>query len=89
MIEKIDSNKIQDFLEKAASAQPNPAGNIPNKEADVSVQVDYAVLIDKAMQVPETDAAAVERARQLLQAGRLETIENIREAAENIVKFGI
>lgn len=91
MIEKIDPNKIQDFLEKSPSMQPNPAGHIPNNNnnGDVSVQVDNASLIDKAMQVPQTDASAVQRARELLQSGQLETPKNIREAAENIIKFGV
>jgi hypothetical protein len=89
MIEKIDPNKIQDFLEKSPPMQPNPAGHLPNKDGDVSVQVDYASLIDKAMQVPQTDTSAVQRARELLQSGQLETLKNIREAAENIIKFGV
>jgi len=89
MIEKIDTNKIQDFVEKPSPNQPNPAGHLPNKDGDVSVQVDYASLIDKAIEMPQTDTGAVQRARELLQSGQLETHENIREAAENIVKFGI
>jgi hypothetical protein len=91
MIEKIDPNKIQDFLEKSPPAQPNPAGHLPNNsnDGDVSVQVDNASLIDKAMQVPQTDTNAVQRARELLLSGQLETPKNIREAAENIIKFGV
>lgn len=89
MIERIDSNKIQDFFEKSASTQPNAAGRPPSNKEDVSIQVDYAALIDKAMQPSETDASAIQHARELLLSGRLETIENIREAAQNIVKFGI
>jgi hypothetical protein len=89
MIEKIDPNKIQDFREKSPSVQPNPAGHLPNNDGDVSVQVEHASLIDKAMEVPQTDTSAIQRARELLQSGQLETPKNIREAAENIIKFGI
>jgi hypothetical protein len=90
MIEKIDPNKIQDFLEKSPSMQSNPSGHVPNNNnGDVSVQVDNASLIDKAMQVPQTDAGAVQRARELLQSGELETPQKIREAAENIIKCGL
>jgi len=89
MIEKIDPNKIQDFLEKSAPVQPNPTGHLPNNDRDVSVQVDHASLIDKAMEVPQTDTSAVQRARELLLSGQLETPKNIREAAENIIKFSV
>jgi hypothetical protein len=89
MIEKIDTNKFQDFVDKPSSNQPNPAGHLPNKNGDVSVQVDYASLIDKAKQIPQADPGAIQRARELLQSGQLETRENIRETAENIIKFGI
>lgn len=89
MIEKIEPNKIQDFLEKSPSVQPNPTGHLPNNDGDVSVQVEHASLIDKAMEVPQTDTSAIQRAREILQSGQLETPKNIREAAENIIKFGI
>ena len=55
----------------------------------VSIQVDYGSFIDKAMQIQQTDARAVQRARELLLSGRLESPENIRAAAKDIVKFGI
>jgi hypothetical protein len=89
MIEKIDPNNIQNFAEKSPPMQPNPAGRLPNNNEDVSVQVEHASLIDKAMQVPQTDTGAVQRARELLLSGQLETPKNIREAAENIIKFGV
>jgi hypothetical protein len=89
MIEEVDTNQIRDFLEKSSSRQPNSAGPLPNEDVDVSVQVNYASLIDKALQSPQTDDQAVQRARELLLSGQLETLENTREAAEYIVTFGI
>jgi len=41
------------------------------------------------MQAVETAPNAVETAKELLQSGRLITPENIRSAAEEILKFGI
>ena len=88
MIEKIDTN--QHPIEPGLSAgQPNNAGALPNNDADVSVQVNYAFLIEKAIKQPQTDTQLVQRARDLLSSGQLENPENIRKAAENIVKFGI
>ena len=73
----------------ASSGQASLPRIPPQNNADVSVQVDYAHLIEQAMEQQQADAQAVERARQLLLSGQLESPQNIREAAENIVKFGI
>ena len=89
MIDEVGTNQIRDFLEKPSSRQPNSAGALPNDDADVSVQVNYASLIDNAMQSPQTDTQAVQRAQELILSGQLESPENIRGAAEKIVTFGI
>ncbi len=89
MIDEVDTNQIRDFLEKSSSRPPNSAGALPNNDADVSVEVNYASLIDNAVQSPQTDTQAVQRAQELLLSGQLENPENVREAAENIVNFGI
>ncbi len=54
MIEKVNANKIQDFLEKSSSRQPNSTAALPDNDVDASIQVDYASLIDGAMQIPES-----------------------------------
>ena len=88
MIDKININ--QPLFESGSSpGQANPARALPNSDADVSVQVDYASLIEQATQPPQEDAQLVEKARSLLLSGQLETLQNIREAAENMVKFGV
>jgi len=89
MIEKVDTNQIQNFLEKPSSRMTGSTPAVSGSDADVSVQVDYASFIDTAMQAPKTDSQAIEKARQLLVSGQLESPENIRQAAENIVTFGI
>ncbi len=89
MIEKVDTNQIQNFLEKTPSRLPNSTPAVSGNDADVSVQVDYASFIDTAMQTPKTDLQAIENARKLLLSGQLESPENIKQAAENIMTFGI
>ncbi len=89
MIEKVDSNQIQGFLEKSSSRQPNSTAALPDNDVDASIQVDYASFIDRAMQTPQTDSRAVQKARELLLSGELESPENIQQAAENIVNFDI
>jgi len=88
MIDKIDTN--QPLMESGSSSrQPNSAGAVPDKNADVSVQVDYASLIEEAAKGPKTDTRLIQRARELLLSGQLESSQNVREAAEIIIKFGI
>lgn len=89
MIEKINISQIQDPLEKLSSKQPTPAGAPLNNAADVSLQLNYASFIDKATQTPQTDTKAIQQAQELLMSGQLENPQNIRAAAENILKLGI
>jgi len=89
MLEKVDNNQIQNFLEKPLSRLPGSKPAVSGNDVDVSVQVDYASFIDTAMQTPKTDSQAIEKARQLLLSGQLESPENIKQAAENIITFGI
>ena len=89
MIDKIDYNQIQDLLGKSPSRRSNPAEAAASIEADALVQMDYAVLINKAMQAEQGQADQVAEAKKLLASGELDSAENIRTAAEEIVTFGI
>ncbi|RKY24910.1 MAG: hypothetical protein DRP62_02625 [Planctomycetota bacterium] len=88
-MEKIDTNQIPDFWEKSLPRQSEPAKAVPNNKADASLQSNYASLLEKAKNIPEADAKTAQRAQELLLSGQLESFENIRAAAENIVKFGV
>lgn len=88
MIEKVDIS--QPLIDSGMSAgQPNSARALADKDEDVSIQVNYASLIEKAVGEQESDAQRVEKARTLLLSGQLETPENIKQAAENIATYGI
>ncbi len=89
MIEKVDTNQVQGFLGKSSSRQPNSTAALPDNDVDASIQVDYASFIDRAMQTPQTDSKAIERAKGLLLSGELESLKNIKRAAKNIVTYGI
>jgi len=89
MIEKIENNQIPDMLKESSATQSSPS-NIPAKTGlDASLQVSYDSLIEQAKQIPPEDTSAVQQARELLLSGQLDNPENIRAAAEAIVKFGI
>ena len=89
MIDKIENNQIQDLLAKALTNRVNPAQSTGNIEADASLQVNYAALISTAMLEPADDTEVVQAAKELLLSGKLDTPENIREAADNIITYGI
>ena len=89
MIERINNNQVRDILKESSSRQSEPSMSSANNQIDALLQVNYQSLIEKAKQLPQEDTDAVERARELLLAGQLESPENIQKAAENIVKFGI
>jgi hypothetical protein len=89
MIEKVESNQIPDFFERSSSKESNLTGAHSDIDADVSVHVNYASFIDRAMQIPKPDAAVVQRARELWISGELASPDNTRKAAKYIVDFGI
>ncbi len=88
MIDKINSIQIQEILAKS-SRQSNSVETQNDNKLDVSLEVNYASLIRKAMEAAESDDNAVQEAKELLSSGQLESEEKIRAAAENIIKFGV
>ena len=89
MINKIDAHQIQDVLARQASQQASSAKAFADGGVDISLQVDYTSLVNKAMLTEQSDAEAVRRASELLRSGQLESPENVRAAAEDIMKFGV
>ncbi|OHB59185.1 MAG: hypothetical protein A2173_08665 [Planctomycetes bacterium RBG_13_44_8b] len=89
MIEKINIGQIQDLSGKLTS-KPQDSPKIPvNDNADASLQVDYTSIINRETQNLEADTEAIRKAQELLRSGKIESMENIKEAAENILKFGV
>ena len=88
MIDKIEIH--QSLLDSAVSSKPTKTGPAhTDNNTDVTVQVDNANLINKALQIPESDLQQVEKARELLLSGQLESPENFFEAAQNLYDFGV
>ena len=88
MIDPVNANQIQDLFAKPSKAT-NPTETSPNNGADATLEIDYDSLIKEVTQIPQTDAQAVQQAKELLASGELENPQNIRQAAENIVDLGI
>ena len=90
MIEKIGSNSNNNLIKpERPSRKCSSAEGTTKTDAAASLEVNSADLIGKALQTTQDDAAIVQKAQKLLASGELESAENIRQAAENIVKFGI
>jgi hypothetical protein len=89
MIEKVDTNQINSFLEKSSSRLPKNAAASPGYDAGITVQVDYAQFIDDALKIPQEDSHIIRQAKELLFTGRLESTENVIKAAKNIITLGI
>ena len=83
MIDKINNSQVQNLIN--SGKQSNSVKNVPDNDIDASLQVNYAPVI----QDNDDNAEAVEHARNLLLSGELESPENIKDAAENIIEFGI
>jgi hypothetical protein len=89
MIDKIDKTQISELMADIASRQARPVEKSDKNNIDASVQIDYAALIKDAAEIQESNPANIERVRQLISSGTLETSENYRQAAENLLVFGI
>lgn len=89
MIDNINTNQMQPIFQKPPLQQPDPAKTPPSDGAEVSIQVSFDSLIDKALETPQADPDAVQKARRLLLSGQLDSPQNIRSAAQNIAEFGV
>jgi hypothetical protein len=69
--------------------QTNGTSRTAAAKPDAMLQVNFANMVNQALQTSEAEPNAVEKARELIQSGRLTTPENIRSAAESLLDFGI
>jgi hypothetical protein len=88
MIDKINNNPVQQFVKNEQLETQNKIKNgVTNDSVKTSVSCER--LLASAQQLDTEDNQAVQNARNLLLSGQLDTPENIKKAAENILKFGI
>jgi hypothetical protein len=90
MIDKININQTPEHFDAQSPVQANRTKSPVNNKADAALQIDYGRLIEQAINnTPPAETDAVQKASELLQSGQLDNPANIREAAENILKYGI
>jgi hypothetical protein len=89
MIENIKNNHVAHMMGINTASHADAANRPAGDGSDATLEVNFADMVNQALQATETDADAVQRARELLQSNRLTTLENIRSAAQDILTFGI
>jgi len=89
MIDNVQNNQVAHAIGKTALPHPGSTNTLAADGSDATLQISFADLINQAIQVSQTETDAVQRARELLQSGRLTSPENIRSAAANIITHGI
>jgi hypothetical protein len=87
MIDKININAIH--FDGSTPDRPGKPKSALNPQVDATLQIDFENLIEQATKMPPADADAVQKAKELLLSGRLDSPAGIKEAAENIAKFGV
>jgi len=89
MIDKIDTSPIHNVAGESSCKKPDLTKVFAQDDADVAIQLNYAFLVNEAIQGSQEDNNAVQRAQELLESGQLENRQNISEAVENILSFGV
>ncbi|MGE5297116.1 MAG: hypothetical protein ACM3VT_20015 [Solirubrobacterales bacterium] len=89
MIENVQNSSVTRMVGTNTAPNTDVANRPTVDDSDATLQVNFADMVNRALQTTETETDAVARAKELLQTNRLITPENIRSAAENILTFGI
>ena len=87
MINNITPNPAGSGLEP--SKKTDPTEPEPVDTSDATVRSEYASIINKALETEELDLQAVLEAQEALDAGLIDTPENAKDAADNILRDGI
>jgi hypothetical protein len=95
IIDKLNNNQIP---EETLNTRRSVSGVIHNVKftassqgntQDTFLQISFDSIIQQTKQAPTPDGSAVARGKELIASGQLDTPKNIREAAQNMLKFGI
>lgn len=86
MIDKIENNPL---LSNTASLLQKTKKALNNTGLDISINKDYSSLVEMAKQSPQTDEQIIEKARESIRTGELESMASFQNAAENIFTYGI
>lgn len=89
MIKNVNNNLIQEIVSKPTPRRGSSSRTDRSQPADASVESQYSSLIAQAVDSPEAGPEQVQKAKELLAEGKLDTPENIKSAATYLVDHGI
>ena len=89
MVNNIDVHRIQDLLLKPVGKKHKTQESSGTSMPEVAFDAEYGDLIATALRFTPADEYSVERARELITTGQLDTPEAVRTAATNIIQSGI
>ena len=72
-----------------SSQRPDSAKHTGTGPFDPVMNVEYGLIIRRAIESDRPDPQDVHNARKALESGELDSPESIQSAVENILKFGI
>lgn len=87
-INNINSGNVPRIAHEFAKTVKNSQRDKLIRAGGLSVGKPFASIIRKAIEEQDINADAIHNAKNLMQAGQLETQENINAAAERILSFG-
>ena len=88
MVDKITNNTIQNLLSNSKAAQMGDK-NISVTKPDTQIKSELQEILNKAASLAENECDMIANARELLLSGKLDSEENIIQAAKNIIDMGI
>ena len=88
MIDKVGINRIQQRL-IVPSTPKQVNDDKAGVQADATLSVESASLVERAMQADRIDRAVIEQAKSMLLSGELDSTESILGAADNLLQFGL
>lgn len=91
MIENVNNNQINGIPSNPAEQAGKAASKASEKKSvDTNIKADYKALEQKAIETDKTSSSEkIRKAQRMVSSGEIDNIENIRQAAENIMKYGI
>ena len=89
MIDKINTSRILEILRGSADKKQPNTGQAQNASQDASLQADYAELIKQAVDAVQNENEDLQKIKELLINGELNSLENAKLAAVNITNLGV
>lgn len=91
MIENINNNQINGIqANQPDNTSRSAPGTSGKKSVDMDITAGNKALEQKAIEAAKTgETGKIQKAKKMLASGEIDNIENIKQAAENIIKYGI